>query len=494
MKILARHIERDGSGQVSLTPECEYVPNLHSEDLYHLYNLIQPEDLVRASTVRRVTSESSTGSTESHRVRMQLTISVSKLDFEMDGGLGMSLGENPATPLGSSSAPSSEASSAASTPFGSAVLGEAGSTAPPTISGAAQGHPTLHISGRVAEENPNVRTGSFHTLDIEIQRKLTITKERWDQQHLEVLQESGEAGNTAEVGAVILGEGKAIVCLLTNNMTLVQQRIQVAMPRKRPGAGYGAASGGAAKLSERFNDQVYGAVMKLLNLPSMRVVLLASPGFWRESMYEFLLAEAVRRNDKVLIGSEGRRKLLKVHCATTHVHSLLDVLKSPEVSAQLKDTKFTRENQVLDKFLRTLASDDLRAWYGERAIVLAASRGAIGSLLLSDAMLRSTHPLRRKQWVDLCDQVKNSVVRWLFSAPCTKAVVNLTDWAVWQRCSPIRWTWTWSRRKKLKWRRNKQTKHRQHLETIFGCWGHTAEERRLLTVGVTGTLTPVLPL
>ena len=181
-------------------------------------------------------------------------------------------------------------------------------------------------------------TGSFHTLDIGIQRKLTITKEHWDQHHLEVLEESGEAGNTAEVGAVVLGEGKAIVCLMTNNMTLVQQRIQVSMPRKRAGAGYGAAASGAAKTSERFNDQVY---------------------------------------------------------------------KSPEVMAQLQDTKFTRENQVLDKFLRTLSSDDLRAWYGERAIVLAASRGAIGTLLPSDAMLRSTHPMRRKQWVDLCDQVKS---------------------------------------------------------------------------------------
>ena len=60
-----------------------------SEDLYHLYNLIQPDDLVRASAVRRLQSESNTGSIESRRVRMNLTIRVSKLDFEMAGGAGM---------------------------------------------------------------------------------------------------------------------------------------------------------------------------------------------------------------------------------------------------------------------------------------------------------------------------------------------------------------------------------------------------------------------
>jgi len=372
-----------------------------SEDLYHLYNLIQPEDCVRASTVRRIQSESSTGSIESHRMRLQLTLSVTKIDFEMAAGTSMSSG------VGSDADSGSEPGSTTSTPMSSLVLGEAGQA--PSLSGATQGEPTLHISGRVAEENNHVRTGSFHTLDIELNRKLSITKERWDQHHLDILTESGEAGHTAEVGAVILGEGRTIVCLLTNHMTIVRQRIQVALPRKRAGAGYVSAqsSSGTVKLTDRFNAQVYEAVLKLLAMPEMRVVLLASPAFYKDVMYDFLLAEAVRRNDKVLLGQEGKRKLLKVYCATPHVHALMDVLKSPEVSAQLQNTKFTRENQVIDRFLRTLSSDELRAWYGERAIKLAATRGAIGTLLLSDAMLRNTHPTVRQQWLDLCGLVKS---------------------------------------------------------------------------------------
>lgn len=372
-----------------------------SEDLYHLYNLIQPEDLVRASTVRRIQSESSTGSIESHRMRLQLTLSVTKVDFEMASGTGMSS-------TSADTAPGSEANSATATPSSSVILGDA-EHVEKALSGASQGQPTLHISGRVAEENEHVRTGSYHTLDIELQRKLAITKELWDQQHLDVLNESGEAGNTAEVGAVILGEGRAIVCLLTNHMTIVRQRIQVALPRKRAGAGYGSssASSGTVKLTDKFNTQVYQAVLKLLSLPEMRVVLLASPGFWRESMYEFLLAEAVKRNDRVLMGNEGKRKLLKVHCATPHVHSLMEVLKSPEVTAQLQHTKFAKENQLMDQFLRTLASDELRAWYGEKAVLLAVQRGAVGTLLLSDALMRNTHPTVRKRWLDLCEQVKS---------------------------------------------------------------------------------------
>ena len=396
MRILSKVLERDGSGTVSVIPDCD-------EDLYHLYNLIQPEDLVSASTVRRIQSESSTGSIESHRMRLQLTLSVTKIDFEMAAGSGMS------SAVSTSNEPLSEsdASSPASTPMSSLVLGEAGST--PSLSGASQGQPTLHISGRVAVENNHVRTGSFHTLDIELNRKVSITKEQWDQHHLDILEESGNAGSTAEVGAIILGEGRAIVCLLTNTMTIIKQRIQVSLPRKRAGAGYGVAqqSTGTTKLTDRFYTQVYDAVIKLLSLPEMRVVLLASPGFWRDNMYDYLLSEATKRSDKILMGNEGKRKLLKVHCATPHVHSLMEVLKSPEVAAQLQNTKFTRENQLMDQFLRKLATSEQFAWYGERQILMAADRGAIGTLLLSDAFLRNVHPTIRKRWLELCDQVKS---------------------------------------------------------------------------------------
>ncbi|KAE8239451.1 hypothetical protein A4X13_0g8199 [Tilletia indica] len=69
------HIERDGSGRVTLVPE-------ENEDMHHLYNLIEPGDLVRAAAVRRVQSESNTGSIESHQVKLTLTIEVTKTSFD----------------------------------------------------------------------------------------------------------------------------------------------------------------------------------------------------------------------------------------------------------------------------------------------------------------------------------------------------------------------------------------------------------------------------
>lgn len=50
--------------------------------MWHAYNLIAEGDAVTASTVRKVQTESSTGSSTSSRVRTTLTIRVETIDFD----------------------------------------------------------------------------------------------------------------------------------------------------------------------------------------------------------------------------------------------------------------------------------------------------------------------------------------------------------------------------------------------------------------------------
>jgi protein pelota len=181
MKIVSRHIERDGSGSVSLIPE-------EDEDMYHLYNLVEPHDRVRAPAVRRVQSESSTGSIESHRVRVTLTIEVAKTTFDATGS------NAPLDPA--------QATDGISTPSVDSSAGALGG------GGGGEGA-TLQVAGRVVSENKHVKMGAFHTLDLECNRQVTIIKDSWDSIHLERLSDSSDVGQRAEVGAVVLGEGES---------------------------------------------------------------------------------------------------------------------------------------------------------------------------------------------------------------------------------------------------------------------------------------------
>lgn len=366
MKLVGKYIDkRNGSGYVTLRPEDD-------EDIWHLYNLIQQDDLVKAPAVRRVQNVSATGSTESHRVKLNLKIQVSRVEYSSSGGAQPSSSDQ--TSQGSNSTPNVQ------------------STA------------TLHISGKVVSENQYVRLGAFHTLDIEINRDIRIEKsEGWDSIALSRVQESCVPGRGAEVGAVVCGEGSAAFCLLSQHLTLVTHRISTSIPRKASASG----SSQYEKAMTKFYSMVYDAFLRHIPFgnPSLRAIVFASPGWVRESVYTWMTNEASRRGDKLLARSL-REKTVKVHVSSPHVHSLMEVMKSPEIVAQLKETKFAREGIVLDKFFKMLASDEMRAWYGPDHVCLAADRGAVGTLLISDELFRSSDPKTRKKYVSLVEGVQ----------------------------------------------------------------------------------------
>lgn len=53
-----------------------------------------------------------------------------------------------------------------------------------------------------------------------------------------------------------------------------------------------------------------------------------------------------------------------------------------------------------------LATDELRAWYGPQHVALAVARGAVGTLLISDDLFRSSDPEARNRYVDMVEAVR----------------------------------------------------------------------------------------
>lgn len=237
---------------------------------------------------------SSTGSTESHRVRTHLTIQVAKVEF------------SPAAASGQQ---------------------EGGANADP--SNAAGPSAALHISGPVIQENQHVRMGAYHTLDIEPNRDVRIEKaEGWDSIARARVEEAIVPGRGAEVAALVCGEGTAAFCLLSQHMTIVPHRISMSIPRKAATAGTSQHEKGMGK----FFATLYDGFLRHIPYgnPGLRAIVLASPGWIRDSVFDYIMAEAVKRGDKTL-QKALKEKTIKVHVNSPHVHSLVEVLKSPEV-------------------------------------------------------------------------------------------------------------------------------------------------------------------
>ncbi|GJJ07476.1 hypothetical protein Clacol_001678 [Clathrus columnatus] len=340
MKLVSKHIEKGETGYVTLRPEDD-------EDMWHLYNLIQEGDQVRAPAIRRVVTVSSTGSTDSQRIRMSLTLEVTRITFSPSASTSST---------GPSGNPGSEATS------------------------------MLQILGRVASENPHVKMGAYHTLDIEINRDIRIIKQEWDSITLERIDEACVEGRGAEIGAIVCGEGTAAFCLLSEHMTTIRQRIEVPIPRKRTGSITLHEKG-----LQRFYGALYNAFLRHIPYTSLRVVVIASPGFTRDAVYDYIFEQAVKTNNKALL--HARQKFIRVHISSPHVHSLVEMLKSPQT-------------QIIMEFFKTLGSEEERAWYGPDHVELAEQRGAIGSLLISDELFRASDPIQRKRFINLVEGVR----------------------------------------------------------------------------------------
>lgn len=131
MKILKRAFIRNGPGQVVLVPEDE-------EDLWALFNMILPGDMIKTRVHRKVKLTSKTGSVVNQKKVLFLTLKVLKIDYESDDTV------------------------------------------------------ELHFTAVNVTENKYIQKGQHQNFKISEFDQLTIIKDVWDKYHIKVLQESGK--------------------------------------------------------------------------------------------------------------------------------------------------------------------------------------------------------------------------------------------------------------------------------------------------------------
>ncbi|XP_069684035.1 protein pelota [Periplaneta americana] len=339
MKLLNKNVDKDGGGSVTLMPE-------ESEDMWHAYNLISEGDCVRASTIRKVQNESATGSSTSNRVRTTLTIRIENIDFDTQACV-------------------------------------------------------LRLKGRNIAENQYVKMGAYHTLDLEVNRKFTLSKSEWDSVALERVDTACDPTQNADVAAVVMQEGLAHICLITSSMTLVRAKIDQCIPRKRKGNVQQHEKG-----LQRYFESVMQGILRHVNFDIVKCVLIASPGFVRDQFYEYMFQQAVKLDNKVLL--ENKSKFMLIHSSSGFKHSLREVLTDPSVVAKMADTKASGEVRALEAFYTMLQTEPAKAFYGPKHVERANEAQAIETLLISDNLFRIQDVKLRKQYVALVDSVRES--------------------------------------------------------------------------------------
>lgn len=265
----------------------------------------------------------------------------------------------------------------------------------------------LRVSGSVVTENEVAPLGSQHSLEIEVNRPFSIIKpepDGWDSVASETLREALSDDKNGALAAVVMQEGLANICLVTQFRTVHKTKVEHVVPKKRDAASHQDAG------MRKFFEKTLASLLRAADFKQSRPLLLASPGFVAADFQKYIATQGRDKGDKILTGVSKMATV--VHAASGHVHSLNEVLKSPEVLAKMKDVKYAKEIQLLDTFFDKLKMDDGRAWYGAKAVSKAIEEGAVGAgggvLLINNSLFRSEDLAVRKRYVALVEKVKDA--------------------------------------------------------------------------------------
>ncbi|KAG0669237.1 Translation factor pelota [Maudiozyma exigua] len=258
------------------------------------------------------------------------------------------------------------------------------------------------VTDDTGRANAEVPVGKFISFTVNYSYPFTVIKQTFDKHSRQLLNEACNPEGKSDTAAVALQEGIAHVCILTPSSTILKQKIEYSLPKKKRGTDIMKYD----EKTEKFYRGIYNAMNKYYDFDKLKMVILCSPGFYAKTLMEKVLQYANEdRNNAIL---NNRSRFLVAHCSTGYMQGINEVLKDPAYSSRLSDTKYSKEAMVMDDFLKHLDDDDYKSWYGETEVFKASELGAIDSLLLTDTMLHSGNIKERKKYLDLMDAVERN--------------------------------------------------------------------------------------
>ena len=350
MKIHKKEISaKDAHGRIELEAEGD-------DDMWHLYNMIRKGDSIKCTTQRKVKNTTNTGHSTSKKITLNLIVKVETVIFESEGC-------------------------------------------------------TLRINGKTIGQNDHVPLGSYHSLEIEVNTKFSLTKGCWDSIILEELDEACDPSKRADVAVAVMQEGLCNVGLILSSITVIKAKIEVNIPKKRKGF-----TNNHDKSIQKFYLQILKAICQHLDFEVVKCLIIASPGYVKDEFLKFAFNECEKDKHSANEYSsfyENKSKILKLHCSDGYKHSLRDVLSQPNIANRLADTKCAEELKTLDEFYEKLHKQPDWAVYGKKEVFAAAKESAIRVLLISDLLFRSPSVQVRKRFVNLVEELRGGGVKVL---------------------------------------------------------------------------------
>ncbi len=307
------------------------------DDLWHLYNIILKRDEVYARTTRQVKLDDQYArSTKAKRVPVNLGVQVEKMYWDR-------------------------------------VLNR------------------LRVNGIVidAPETLSIK-GSRHTLDITVNKPLTIVKKKWQKHELDRLKRASKL-TAAPLTIISMDDEEYCVAVLRQYGIDVKAGERIKLPGKFE-----------AEKRAKGKQMFFGGALKTLReawAPLQSPIVVLGPGFIKDDFAEYLKSNAKDIAESV-VGVKGTN--------SAGLSGIQEALRSGILSNVLQNMRVADEMKAIEELLARLGKGKNDATYGFTEVEKAVNYGAVEKLLVADSSLRETTDENRRIMEKLMKNVEDT--------------------------------------------------------------------------------------
>lgn len=218
----------------------------------------------------------------------------------------------------------------------------------------------LRVTGKIIEGPEDISYG-YHTISIEINSVISVEKE-WKKYQIRRLKDSLRFKGL-----------KVLICVVDERRTDFAIATEIkfkeigSVSNKYTGKLFGGES----------QEKYYEEIISFLNEQKTDKIIIAGPGFTKDSIFERLkkypeiLKKSIKENSSV-IGKTG----------------INEVIKRGALDRILEKSRISFETLLVERFLEELGKDSGLVTYGLNEIKNAVEIGAVDKLLISDKLVR----------------------------------------------------------------------------------------------------------
>jgi protein pelota len=220
----------------------------------------------------------------------------------------------------------------------------------------------LKISGKIIDEHEDIPKGSYHSFNIEENSIITINKVKWLEYQLDKLHQSTKSKYGGCL-LVIFDRDEGFFVLVERYGYKIISEVKGDVQKKRY----------LEKHTSNFFQNIIKQIKEYHNRYPSAEIVLASPAFWKEELFE-------------LLEQELKQKTILATCSSADRTAIEELINRPELKTVLKNTKIQEESEIVNNFLREI-SMHRNAVYGLKETQYCANIGAVELLLVTDGFI-----------------------------------------------------------------------------------------------------------